>query len=105
MYQYAIGRLQVGKRDVSWLHPAHVVCGMALPLSLGTVTLIGFINPTLFVLPLGFISATVLLLAVWVFLQSRSFWVAVQAPFVLFLGIMAWSCGFLRELLIPSPKR
>jgi hypothetical protein len=55
-------------------------------------------------LPLGGIVATVLLLAGWVLLQSKSLSVAVQAPFALFLFVIAWSCGFLRELFLPMKE-
>ena len=104
MYLYAIGRLQVGKRDLSWLHPMHVLCGLAIPLFLGATTLIGFISPTLLALPLGGIVVTVLLLAGWVLLQSKSLSVAIQTPYALCLGIVAWPCGFLRELFLPMKE-
>lgn len=104
MYRFAIGRLQVGKRARSWLHPMHLLCGVAIPLFLGTAVLIGFIKPALFFFAFGLILALSVLLSCWVLCLSRSVAVAVQAPLAVLLGVTAWSCGFLRELFFPMKE-
>jgi GT2 family glycosyltransferase len=92
MYRFAIGRLQVGRRHVGALRPAHVVAGMAIPASV-------------LLLPLALIGLPVLALSLFVMAlaQTGAAAVAIRVPVVVIGGVFAWSAGFMRELLCPLP--
>jgi cellulose synthase/poly-beta-1,6-N-acetylglucosamine synthase-like glycosyltransferase len=94
MYRFAIGRLQVAKRDRTLLRPLHIVAGLSLPVLLA-VLVSGHWLILLAGYPVGFLTAL---------FKSRSVWAAALFPLVLGIFLVAWSLGFLRELVFPLTK-
>jgi cellulose synthase/poly-beta-1,6-N-acetylglucosamine synthase-like glycosyltransferase len=99
IYRFAIGRLQVGRRARSLLNPWHVLAGLSIPLLVavpgtllwtghGVALLAGVAGATV-VLGLGALSAV------------RTTRAALWFPPVVATFAVAWSAGFLRELVVP----
>jgi glycosyltransferase involved in cell wall biosynthesis len=98
-YRFAIGRLQVGKRNLSLLNFLHVLVGLYIPLFFLSglwAVLSGFILPwtAIFFLSLFFLSAFCL----W---TTRSLSCALLTPYVFIIFLFGWSLGFLKELIFP----
>jgi len=102
-YRYAIGRLQVGKKDKRLLNMAHVLIGLSLP--------IGLLAVILLVWSKSFLVLSFIILIVFLFLLYYAFkgmikWksvgVGMWVPVVIGLIMSAWSVGFLREWLLPK---
>jgi cellulose synthase/poly-beta-1,6-N-acetylglucosamine synthase-like glycosyltransferase len=104
-YRYAIGRLQVGKKDKRLLNPMHMLIGLSLPIII-IVILILILNKSFLVLSLIFIIAFLFLVyfAIRAMIKWRSVIVGLWVPFIIILIMKAWSVGFLRELLFPMKK-
>jgi len=102
-YRYAIGRLQVGKKDKRLLNMAHVLTGLSLPLGLSAVVLLIW-SKSVLVLPIliGLAFLFLLYYAIKGMIKWKSVGVGVRVPFVIVLIMSAWSFGFLRELITPG---
>lgn len=101
MYRFAIGRLQIGKKDFRWLHPLHILVGL-----MGPLLFIALIVSFIAILPLaqlitGLIFTTFVLLFCAAAVQTRSMKIAIHVPLALIILIVAWSYGFLKELFFP----
>lgn len=97
IYRYAIGRLQVGKRDKRMINLMHIITGLALPI--GLIILI--------FLPMLFLSI-LLLYILFIFgyagtalLKTDSVGVSLYVPLVISIILCSWSAGFMRELFFP----
>jgi cellulose synthase/poly-beta-1,6-N-acetylglucosamine synthase-like glycosyltransferase len=99
MYRFAIGRLQVGKRERSLLKPIHVLAGFSLPLLVGAVILALASGYSGIVIGLMLVACAGLLLLGLV--KTSSFQAACYVPIVCMIFLVAWSLGFMRELLVP----
>jgi cellulose synthase/poly-beta-1,6-N-acetylglucosamine synthase-like glycosyltransferase len=99
-YRYAIGRLQVGKKDKRLLNPMHILTGFSLPLFfLGFILLIW--SKSFLLLSFMILVALTFLLyfAIRGMIKWNSLVVGLQIPIVIILIMTAWSCGFIRELI------
>lgn len=103
-YRYAIGRLQIGKKDKRLLNLAHMLIGLSLPVGLLTVLLL--------VVSKSFIALSFIVILVFLFLfyfalkgmiKWKSVGVGLQIPLVIVLIMSAWSVGFVREMMFPVP--
>jgi cellulose synthase/poly-beta-1,6-N-acetylglucosamine synthase-like glycosyltransferase len=103
MYSYAIGRLQVGKRDRSLMKSTHWAMGFGVPFTVLLAIVLGCIKPWIF----AAVAAGILLMAAGMFLvysvkksPKTAAWVVVA------MGILfcAWPLGFLREWFWPVPS-
>jgi cellulose synthase/poly-beta-1,6-N-acetylglucosamine synthase-like glycosyltransferase len=101
-YRYAIGRLQVGKKDKRLLNPMYVLTGFSLPILL-LIMLLSILNNAIFLLSIILIAGTLFLLyyAIKGMVKWKSISVGLQIPMIIMLIMSAWSCGFLRELFFP----
>lgn len=97
MYRYAIGRLQVGKRDWRMINMVHILVGTAIPLC--ALLLIFF--PKLFVLLLSAYIVLMLIFSIKGYLRIRLIKAALWIPVVISIILFSWSTGFMRELLFP----
>jgi glycosyltransferase involved in cell wall biosynthesis len=99
IYRFAVGRLQVGKKNPGLLNIFHIVIGLSIPFFL--LALIGFWlsgGVALFLnLILIFFAATILPC----FIKTRSLPVAINIPLVIIIFTFAWSSGFLKEFFLP----
>ncbi|MDQ3015333.1 MAG: glycosyltransferase [Bacteroidota bacterium] len=104
-YRYAIGRLQVGKKDKRLLNIAHVLIGLSLPLCLLSVLMLIWSKNFLLLSFMLLISILFLLyFSIKGMIKWKSPGVGLQVSLVIMLIMTAWSYGFLRELLFPLPS-
>ncbi|MBP7239493.1 MAG: glycosyltransferase [Saprospiraceae bacterium] len=101
-YRYAIGRLQVGKKDKRLLNIAHVFIGLSLPVGLLAVLLLVW-SKSFFVLACIMMLAFLFLFyySIKGMIKWKSPGVGLQIPLVIMIIMIAWSFGFMRELIFP----
>jgi cellulose synthase/poly-beta-1,6-N-acetylglucosamine synthase-like glycosyltransferase len=100
MHVFAIGRLQLGKTDSTFLKPVHFAMGIGLPLLAVAVLLAGFVAPVVWVAALA--AAAVGAFVTFVcFSLKYSPAMAINVVVALAVFATAWPSGFLRELLFP----
>ncbi len=103
MYSYAIGRLQVGKRDRSLMKSTHWAMGFGPPLIVVLTVVLGCIKPWIF----GFAAAGALLMAIAMFVvysMKKSLKTAAWVVVAMGILVCAWPLGFLREWFWPVPS-
>lgn len=100
MVVFAIGRLQLGKRDLRFLRPAHWLMGVGFPLVLLILPVFLLMDPWLGVslLGAGLAAAAVILARVAI---ATSFRTGLDVITALMIFLLAWPLGFLRELFFP----
>lgn len=99
IYRFAIGRLQVGKKNLKLLNPFHILIGIALPFLLAMGVF--FYLFSFFFQFLQFILILFLVITLFCWIKTKSIRVAVNLPFVIIIFTFAWSVGFLKELFFP----
>lgn len=101
-YRYAIGRLQVGKKDKRLLNVTHVLIGLSLPLCMLTIILLLW-SKSFLVLSCIMVIAFLFLLyfSIKGMIKWKSPGVGLQVPIVIMFIMTAWSCGFVREWIFP----
>jgi cellulose synthase/poly-beta-1,6-N-acetylglucosamine synthase-like glycosyltransferase len=102
MYRFAIGRLQVGRRARRLLRPIHVLAGFSLPLMAVGIAL-ALMQGYLPLAAAALVAAGIGAGTIGV-LYTGSFAAGCWVPAVLGLFLASWSCGFLRELLLPLKR-
>lgn len=104
-YRYAIGRLQVGKKDKRLLNLMHVLIGLSLPIILLAIVLLLW-TQNYFVLTVSIIASLLFLLyySIKGMFKWKSISVGLWVPFIIILIMEAWSFGFLRELIFPMKR-
>jgi len=104
-YRYAIGRLQVGKKDKRLLNPMHILTGLSLPIII-IALLILVLNSQYQLLIATLILAFIFFgyFAIKAMIKWKSIAVGLWVPFIIILIMKAWSFGFLRELIFPMRK-
>lgn len=97
MYRYAIGRLQVGKRDRRMINPMHILTGLALPAGF----VIFIFSLSIFVSVLFLYILLLMLYAGVTLIKTGSIKVSLYVPVVISIILCSWSVGFIRELIFP----
>jgi cellulose synthase/poly-beta-1,6-N-acetylglucosamine synthase-like glycosyltransferase len=97
MYRYAIGRLQVGKRDRRMINLMHILTGLAIPLSLGIL----IFSPVQFIFVLFLYVLFLIFYSGLALLKTGDIKVALWLPEVISIIIFSWSLGFMKELISP----
>ncbi|TAL27410.1 MAG: glycosyltransferase family 2 protein [Nitrospirae bacterium] len=97
MYRYAIGRLQVGKKDRRMLNLVHIMVGLALPAALAVL----IFSSMLFMLLLAGYLLLVLIFSIRALQKTGSVQVSLLVPVVISIILLGWSMGFMRELIFP----
>lgn len=100
MYVFAIGRLQLGKRDAAFLGAGHWLIGAGLPALAAALLVTGVMDPHILLgaaCTAAFAAAA--LFMVGTFLHSPS--VGVRLILAAAIFATAWPAGFMRELLSP----
>lgn len=101
MYRYAIGRLQIGKRDWRWLHPFHVLVGVSPPIFLLVLVFLSLAWP----LALAIFGIFIVISLIITVAMTASFRVGCALMIAGCILIGAWSCGFWRELVLPTKRQ
>lgn len=101
MYRFAVGRLQVGRKNIRLLKLIHVIIGLTLPLLVLAISalVLSQIRSIFFYAILAFFLIAVG--SIYGFFKTGSFWTALCFPLVTAIMMAAWSLGFMRELLFP----
>lgn len=97
MYRYAIGRLQVGKRNHRMINPTHILVGLSLPLGL----LLILVSPTIFLFLLSLYILMLVVYSLKAFKETGSPSVAIRVAAVINIILSGWSLGFMRETIYP----
>lgn len=97
MYRYAIGRLQVGKRDHRMINPTHILVGLSLPLG----ALILLFSPMVFLILLSLYLLMLVAYSLKALKESTSAIVALWVAVVITIILCGWSVGFVRETIYP----
>ena len=100
MYRYAVGRLQVGKIDRRMINPMHIMVGIALPVILAIL----IFSPKLFMLLLAGYLLLGFIFSIKALQKTGSIQVSLLVPMVLSIILVAWSTGFMRELIFPMER-
>jgi succinoglycan biosynthesis protein ExoA len=102
IYRFAIGRLQVGRKNLKMLQPIHILAGLALPLLILAFFISINFHIVSFYLYISFTCLLIIVGSIYAFFKTGSIWTAVYFPLVIMITIVAWSLGFMRELLFPQ---
>jgi len=105
MYRYAIGRVIVGRIDPNMLNAAYVTAGLAIPIFAIVTAVLLLAGPVYFHMLLAIIAAFILFYSLRALIQTRSMKVALYVPYVIFIMTVAWSSGFMRQLIWPAKPR
>lgn len=99
MYRYGMGRVILPKHRKGEVAPLHIVAGYAIPLFFILVIFAMAINSILLLWLLYLIIIAIVLSIIIGAIIGRSLKVGLNLPIVLAVFIIAWSCGYLHELL------
>jgi cellulose synthase/poly-beta-1,6-N-acetylglucosamine synthase-like glycosyltransferase len=105
MYNYGLGRVLLHKRRIESLKPAHVAAGLTIPILLAICAVLVAIDPWFLLYALGAAFVLAILSGIFALVQTRSWGVALNMPIALAIFLIAWSCGFLHEFVMPTPER
>lgn len=105
MYRYAIGRVIVGKRNPKMLNATYVGIGFAIPLLLIISIISYLVEPLYFALLWGLFIVAGLFFTFLALIQTKSLGIALNVPFVISIIALAWSFGFLRQLILSAKAR
>ena len=100
MSRYAIGRLQVGKKDRRMINSVHIMVGLALPAVLAVL----IFSSMLFMLLLAGYLLLVLIFSIRALQKTGSAQVSLLVPVVISIILVGWSTGFMREVVFPIKK-
>lgn len=99
IYRFAVGRLQVGRKNAALLNIFHIAAGISLPLFL-LLLIIFWLSGSLALFLKTSLIVTVLIIFLS-FLKTRSLAVSFNLFLIIVLFIAGWSIGFLKELILP----
>lgn len=97
MRSYGRGRMHLALQDNTWLHPAHIACGVALPLAALMLAVAALVSPLAAIALVAFGALSTALFGWWAVAHGASTAVLWSGPVVLCVGIAGWSHGFLEE--------
>ena len=105
MYNYAIGRLAIGRQDFKMINAVHILVGLGLPILVLISFLLLYFKPLwfLYFFALGIMFLLVFFFAAWI--SAKSLKAAGFVPLVIITLFFAWSLGFLKELFFPIIKK
>jgi len=103
IYRFAVGRMQVARKDSRLLNIFHVLAGLSIPLFLLSAILFYSLNAAGLFWALVF--GLFIIAAISALINTRSLSAAINAPLAIVLFTTAWSAGFLREFLSPIAAR
>lgn len=101
IYRFAIGRLQIGKRNFHFLNLLHIAVGLFVPFIIFLLVISYLVNLPMLMYFLGFIIAISTFLTATALIKRTSLGCAILMPVVAIICILSWSLGFLRELIFP----
>ncbi|MBU1366310.1 MAG: glycosyltransferase [Candidatus Omnitrophica bacterium] len=100
-YRFAIGRLQVGKKNIKMINFAHILAGIFLPFFIILFITFRFVNLQIFYFLMRIAATGLTFLFIFALAKSKSMLVAFNVILAITIAISSWSLGFMRELLFP----
>jgi cellulose synthase/poly-beta-1,6-N-acetylglucosamine synthase-like glycosyltransferase len=104
IYRFAVGRLQVGRRDKSMLKLTHILVGLTLPLFVVSLLAFYLLHIRSLYIYAGLIASLIVVSSIYGLFKTGSIRAAMFFPLVVMTAIIAWSFGFMRELIFPSER-
>ena len=104
MYNYAIGRLAIGRQDFKMINAVHILVGLGIPILVLISFILLYFKPLwfLYFIALGFLFLAAYFLSALIVIRSLK--AAGFVPVAIIILFFAWSLGFLKELLFPVIK-
>jgi len=102
MYRFAIGRLQVGKKNLKMLKFPHIIVGLTLPCLILSFLVFYLIHIDSFYLYSGVTCLFIVVGSIFGLFKTGSIRAGLLFPLVVITVMIAWSLGFTRELLFPK---
>jgi len=104
IYRYAIGRLQIAKRHKDVISPIHIVAGLSVPIFIFLSVVSFLLNPGYLLFVLGAILIALMVFSSMSLVREKSLKVALNVFLATIIFTIAWSAGFLKELVSPIKK-
>lgn len=104
MYRYGLGRVLTARKMPETIKFTQMILGLTIPLLVAFVVLSAFFEPLALLAGAALGMAVALLSAVMAWVKTKSLPVALNMPLALLILAIAWSSGFLRELMFPTKK-
>lgn len=104
MYRYGLGKVLMGRKMRGTVTFTQVGLGLAIPILVAFAALSAIFEPLALLAGLAAGMAVALLSAIMALVKTKSLAVALKMPLALLILSIAWSCGFLRELMFPTKK-
>jgi cellulose synthase/poly-beta-1,6-N-acetylglucosamine synthase-like glycosyltransferase len=105
IYRFAVGRLQIGRKNINMLKPTHIIVGLSLPIIMLLLLLLFTFHVGKISFYIFFIFLLIVFGSIYGFIKSGSIMTALFMPVVAATMVIAWSLGFIRELISPIAKR
>jgi cellulose synthase/poly-beta-1,6-N-acetylglucosamine synthase-like glycosyltransferase len=102
MYLYGSGKARLGRKMRETVPLTQVGLGLAIPILVAFIALSAIFKPLALLAGIAAGIVVALLFAVMALVKTKSLPVALNMPLALLILAIAWSCGFLRELLFPT---
>ncbi len=103
MYRYGLGKVLMKRKLSGTITPTQVALGLTVPVVAAVASALALLNPWF---PLVFILGGAFLVSVasagFAFFKTKSYGVALNMPLATLILPIAWSCGFLHELFLPT---
>jgi GT2 family glycosyltransferase len=99
MYRFAVGRLQVGRKNLRTLKLTHVLVGITLPFLILSFLAFNLLHIKSIYYYTGIICLLIAVGSIYGFFKTGSIRTALCFPLVVMTLMVAWSLGFTRELL------
>ena len=105
MYRYGLGKILMKRKISGTITPIQVALGLTIPILIIISIALAILNPWFpLIFILGGASLVAIFSASFAFLKTKSYQVALNMPLATLILAIAWSCGFLHELFMPTSK-
>jgi len=105
MYRYGLGKILMKRKISGTITPTQVALGLTIPILIIVSIALAILNPWFpLIFILGGASLVAIFSAGFAFLKTKSYRVALNMPLAILILPIAWSCGFLHELFMPTSK-
>lgn len=105
IYKYGKDRVLLSRKRGGNLHLAHIVAGLSVPVLAITCGVLVAVNPWILLNLAWVLLLMAGVAAVFTLVATKSLGTALNIPLALTTFFIAWSCGFLREFVVPEKPR
>lgn len=105
MVRYGQAKILLSKRKLRLINPVQILVGLSIPIMISIIIILYFLNPLLLISATFIGLIGVLSTFGFALLKEKSVKVALNLPLAVMILAVAWSYGFLWELVIFSRKK